>query len=81
MNKLKKEFIQLLKKCILTHNPTVIGWVSDDKLYTLNAVEYNILRDIVNDEFLAKGLKQNYEPNEYGILLEQLIDEIGRLFM
>lgn len=81
MNKLKKESIQLLEKCILIHKPEIIEWIINDKLYTLSANEYNTLRDIINDEFLAKGLKQDYEPNNYGILLEKLIDDIGRLFM
>ena len=35
---------------------------------------------MVLDELLQKGLK-NYVPTEYGIELENLIDEIGRLFL
>jgi hypothetical protein len=30
---------------------------------------------------MAEGLKDDFEPNEYGLELENLIDEIGRLFL
>ncbi len=38
------------------------------------------MRDAVGDELLIYGFNGD-EPNQYGILLESLIDEIGRLFI
>jgi len=42
---------------------------------------YNEFRDVVGVEFCARGLETDDEPNAYGLELEALIDEIGRLFM
>jgi len=42
---------------------------------------YNMLRGIVCSEFCMYGLREDYEPNGYGLRLECLIDEIGHLFM
>jgi hypothetical protein len=33
---------------------------------------------IINDEFLMKGIKEDYTPNEYGRELESLLDLINR---
>ena len=43
-------------------------------------VIYNQLRDAVCTELLENGFI-NETPTDYGIRLENLIDEIGRLFM
>jgi hypothetical protein len=50
-------------------------------LITLDHELGNELRDTVGDELIAKGFDENYDPNEYGLALEDLIDELGRLFM
>ncbi|MFT3848683.1 MAG: hypothetical protein QM739_08370 [Propionivibrio sp.] len=33
---------------------------------------------LINDVFLMEGLLPNYEPNEYGLELEELLDSINR---
>ena len=35
------------------------------------------LRELVCDEFISRGLKENDEPNSYGLFLESLIDDLG----
>ncbi|MFP6562461.1 hypothetical protein WJ542_29790 [Paraburkholderia sp. B3] len=33
---------------------------------------------IINDEFMMKGIQLNFEPNDYGRELENLLDVINR---
>ena len=40
--------------------------------------EIDALCDLVNDEFLMEGILPTFEPNEYGLELERLIDLINR---
>ena len=39
------------------------------------------LQDVVSDELISFGLDENDVPNEYGLLLEDLIDEIGKQYI
>ncbi len=45
-----------------------------------NLSENNIeaVCEAINDEYLMKGIKENYNPNEYGKELESLLDQINR---
>jgi hypothetical protein len=81
MIKLSENSLALLKSCLEKHNPTLIQIVesSGEDEYTVEF--YNQLREIVGDELIARGFNQDYQPNPYGIELEKLIDEIGRLFL
>jgi len=81
MIKLNSKSFMLLKQCLESHDPSLIPLIEsdNDSLYTVDF--YNELRQIVGNELIAKGFQPNWEPNEYGLELENLIDEIGRLFM
>ena len=70
----------LLKKIIEEHRPDLLSMIEKGHDSDFNEEIYNELREMVLDELLQKGLK-NYVPTEYGIELENLIDEIGRLFL
>ena len=72
---------KLLRECVTKHNPSLLPSIESDDNSTYTADFYNELRDIVGSEFCDKGLQPNSEPNAYGLELENLIDEIGRLFM
>ena len=39
--------------------------------------EIDILCNLINDEFMMKGILPTYEPNEYGMELESLLDLIN----
>ncbi len=72
--------ISLLKICLEKHAPNLLAIVNNDTtIYSTKL--YSQLREAVGDELTSCGFNQNWEPNEYGIRLESLIDEIGRLFM
>ena len=69
----------LLSKILENHDSTLISHIASNNNYTIDI--YNELRQIVGDELISKGFQSNWEPNEYGLELENLIDELGRLFM
>lgn len=81
MIKLSEESLKVLKQCLLKHNPALIPVIEGSGEASFTADFYNQLRQIVGDELIANGLNDDYEPNEYGQVLEGVIDEIGRLFM
>jgi hypothetical protein len=33
--------------------------------------------ELINNEFLMKGIEEDYEPNEYGRELENLLDKVN----
>lgn len=45
---------------------------------TVTFSEIDILCDLINAEFMMEGILPTYEPNEYGIELESLLDLINR---
>jgi len=71
----------LLIKCLKAHNPSLIPIVEANEMGGFSDDFYNQLREIVCDEFCDNGLMPDSEPNEYGLELEDLIDEIGRFFI
>ena len=79
MIRLTKKSYALLLKCLKSHNPQLIEQLIND--ITFSADFYNELRTAVGEELCEKGFNDGWEPNEYGIELEYLIDEIGRLFI
>jgi len=81
MIKLNTKSMILLTKCLEVRNPSLLFLIesSEDKNHTVEF--YNELRQAVGEELAEKGFRHNWEPNEYGLELESLIDELGRLFM
>lgn len=80
MIKLKAKSYELLIKCLENHRTDLIQKVEFLEENSIDVDFYNELREAVCDELLLSGLKES-EPSEYGNELENLIDEIGRLFM
>ena len=80
MISLKTDSINLLYDCYIKQRSNLL-WVLECK--DLINIDHNLgnqLRDAVGDELLIYGFNGD-EPNQYGILLESLIDKIGRLFI
>ncbi|MDR1101579.1 MAG: hypothetical protein LBL34_04425 [Clostridiales bacterium] len=71
---------QLLKKCLLNHRPDLLYVIDANAAVSINENLGNDLREAVGDELIQYGF-DNEIPNEYGNSLENLIDEVGRLFM
>ena len=81
MMRLPKKSLEILRKCVSNQNPKLLKILDSEKYYRINQKLGNKLRDAVGDEFVQFGLMNNDEPNEYGLRLEELIDEIGRFFL
>jgi hypothetical protein len=81
MINLHQKSLMLLRKILEEHNSGLVSIIEQGHDSDLNEEFYNELRDIVLDELLLKGFEKNSTPTKYGIELENLIDEIGRLFL
>lgn len=69
----------VLKEILLKRTPNLAGLIDENENAQLNAEHRDELRELVTDEFCATGLRDDYEPNERGLLLEEIIDHLGRL--
>lgn len=81
MINLTDDSFAILKKCLQKHNPKLIPIIENPNTTEYTEQFYNQLRNIVGDELIAEGFNKDWEPNDYGLELEQLIDDIFRLFM
>jgi hypothetical protein len=45
---------------------------------TLPKSDIETVCQMINDEYLMKGIKEDYTPNEYGRELEELLDVVNR---
>ena len=45
---------------------------------TISIQEIELFCELVSNEFMMKGVKETYEPNEYGKELEELLDVVNR---
>ncbi|EYC50062.1 hypothetical protein AZ34_02550 [Hylemonella gracilis str. Niagara R] len=55
-----------------SHN--IIGELAGERLSMATIDE---LCALINDEFMMKGILPNFEPNEYGLELEALLDVVN----
>ena len=44
----------------------------------INFSDIGIICDLINSEFMMEGILPNFEPNKYGLELEELLDVINR---
>lgn len=75
MNKNEK-YLRVINEC-LQHRDVLQVSSIDELRSSKKSVERCI--SCVLDEFINKGLCEDYEPNEYGILLEDIIDFLNSL--
>ena len=76
---LKKASRDMLLPMLECHAPHLIAQAFDRDIQTYTRDFYTKLQCAVANEFHANGLKQDYEPNAYGLECEALIDELGWL--
>ena len=72
--------LDLLRQCLATNRPDLLWVVDSEEIVSIDEQLGNELREAVADELIRIGLKNNDEPNDLGKKLEELIDQIGRLF-
>ena len=76
---LKKASRDLLLPMLEHHAPHLVAQAFNPNIQTYTRDFYTKLQCAVADEFHARGLREDYEPNEYGHECEALIDELGWL--
>ncbi|MGF7142450.1 hypothetical protein HNQ56_000868 [Anaerotaenia torta] len=81
MKGLAQDSIELLKQCIIKHNDSFLWTLEQENESKITEEIYNDLREIVCDELMISGFDKDDNVNEYGVVLEKLIDDIGDIFM
>jgi hypothetical protein len=75
--KLSPKMIELLTEVIRKRCPHLIGLLASSQVTELTDFQRDELREAVTDEFCETGLREDDEPNERGLLLEDLVDRLG----
>jgi hypothetical protein len=69
-------FLNVINECLESKGRKTFSTI--DELKGNNEIVENCV-DCVSDVFMEKGLKDDYEPNEYGLLLEETIDYLNNI--
>lgn len=77
MKKNFEYYQNVVKKCCLLQNKQIINFTESELRNNLSLVDECI--DIILDEFMENGLREDYEPNEYGFELEDAKDYFVRI--
>lgn len=81
MLNLSNDKLELLRECLARHRDDLVTVIDSNEAIKVDEELGNELREAVLDEFLRIGLDVDNTPNEIGLRLEKLIDDIGRMFM
>jgi hypothetical protein len=71
----------LLMLCLKKHAPDLIVKFNQLDSGLLCSDDINEMREAVGSELANKGFKPDWEPNEYGLRLEDLISQLANLYM
>jgi hypothetical protein len=71
----QKDIMVLLREKDMSKNVVAFDNLENG---VLNYGDIDILCNIINEEFLMEGLLPSFEPNEYGMELEDLLDVVNR---
>jgi hypothetical protein len=76
---LKREEINLLKDIVSRNNPSLMWIVDSIGKSPLSVDQREELRGVIATDIIQTGLREDYEPDERGLLLENLIDRLGHV--
>lgn len=76
---LPSKMSELLSEIVWKRDPSMVGVVASLQDVQLTVDQREELRQAVTDELMETGLRDDDEPNERGLLLEELIDRLGHL--
>ena len=74
---LKAKLTTLLGEVLRKRDPSMMTLVASSQHVELTDEQRDELRQILTDEFIETGLREDDEPNERGLLLEELIDKFS----
>ena len=78
---LSDEEITLLTYCLRKHKPELIEKIEQLDSGLIDSETINKMREAVGDELAGHGFRPDWEPNEYGLKLEDLIDRLADLYL
>jgi hypothetical protein len=73
------EFLTLLRRAVNRHRPDLDELLPQLGKTPLSVEQRESLRGVLADELCANGLREDDEPNEYGLRIEAAIDHLGEL--
>lgn len=79
LGQLKPNDMELLRKLIAKRDPALLPLLDQIGNVRLTFDQRESLRDKVLDEFTELGLRENDEPNQYGLQLDDLIAYLGHV--
>jgi hypothetical protein len=74
----KQRQLELLQEIVAQCCPELLGRVQSAGIDGLSRSERETLADVLLDEFLTSGLREDYEPNPRGLEIDQLIEIIWK---
>ncbi|GEM_PF-2466326 len=74
---LKLHELNILFQIVSKHQPKLLPLLDRLGVIPLKSEEREILRNILAMELSEQGLDENYEPNQWGLTVESLIDKLG----
>lgn len=69
------EILQSLREKATEQKKVLLDQTLDQ---TLPVGDIETVCQLINDEYLMKGINPDYRPNDYGRELERLLDEVNR---
>jgi hypothetical protein len=73
---LQEASLQLLRDVVARRDPKLLPLLEPGALLVRSDV--TALTDVISGEFIITGLGESYEPTEYGLKLEALLDAVNR---
>jgi hypothetical protein len=70
--------LQIIEDLYLAKNSAKDDLTARARSGALSASDIDTLREILLKEFLMQGIKENFEPNDYGLELEILREKLNR---
>jgi hypothetical protein len=69
----------LLREVVAKHDPTLLSLIDYLGITEITEEEREKLRGLLASELCETGLAENDEPNQRGLLMDDLIDILGRM--
>jgi hypothetical protein len=78
---LRVEEKQLLIYCLQKFKPNLTEQINQLDTRLVSKETINEMRNALGSELAGKGFNPDWEPNEYGLKLEALIDKLADLYL
>ncbi len=75
--KLGPDEIELLREIVSKRAPDLLALIDSLGVVPLTQEQREELRGVISDEFCETGLREDNEPNPWGVRLDDLIGRLG----